>query len=154
MPRSSRPVARAEALNSLTIVAAGWVLISSWALGFPSDAGVEQARLNEALVGVGVFLAALTRRHRPFGRRPSVVLILALGVWLVIAPYVLGYGQSDTNDVARANDLAAGLVIAALATVTLVVSARGRKDGGSTPSGPPGPPGPRRTGGMGSTAAG
>ncbi|MFC7309582.1 SPW repeat protein [Streptomyces monticola] len=129
-PRSAaKHRARAEALVQLAVLMAAWILISSWALIFPADVEVEQARLNEALVGMGAFLAAVRRRHHPFGRLPAAALTLGLGVWLVVAPFVVGYGQSGSNDIARVNDVVSGALLALIAAASLVLARRHGTEG-------------------------
>jgi hypothetical protein len=58
-------------------------------------------------------------RPRPSGRRNNVVALSGLnvlaGVWLIIAPWVLGYSTNDP----RWNDVAFGIVIGVLALIRM-----------------------------------
>ncbi|MFG3405802.1 SPW repeat protein [Streptomyces sp. NPDC048142] len=43
-----------------------------------------------------------------------LVLVLAGGVWLIVAPFVVSYGDTDAADAARVNDIAVGCVLIVL----------------------------------------
>jgi hypothetical protein len=82
------------------LVLAAWLFISPWVLGFAYNgvaAGAGTVAAWDAWVlGVVVFLVGLSAMGQRFVRGQEWVN-LALGVWIFIAPWVLGfaYGGSD-----------------------------------------------------------
>lgn len=61
-----------------------WLFISPWMLGY---AGVANAALNAWMVGAVVVLVSAASLAR-FGRRWAWIAVV-LGLWLLIAPFVL-----------------------------------------------------------------
>ena len=88
-----------------------WVVLSPWALGF-QDSRIAAA--NAVLVGVALIAAALGAMLVP--RAWEEWTECALGVWLVISPWVLGFSALQ---VAMLAAVFSGIVIAALALWTL-----------------------------------
>ncbi|OII68572.1 hypothetical protein [Streptomyces sp. CC77] len=78
------------------------------------------------LVGIVVFCVALARLIRPRGRAADLI-VLAGGVWLVVAPFALSYGDTAAAGAAHVNDLAVGSALIALSLASLAL-ARGRAD--------------------------
>ena len=68
-----------------------WVVLSPWALGFQDS---RTAAANAVLVGVALIAAALGAMLVP--RAWEEWTECALGVWLVISPWVLGFSGSST----------------------------------------------------------
>jgi len=81
-----------------------WLLISPWLLGF-SDVGV--AAWNAVLVGVGIALFAAAALAKPADWQEWVAL--AFGVWLVISPWLLGFGEQHA--VAAWHQVIVGLLV-------------------------------------------
>jgi len=88
-----------------------WVVLSPWALGFQDS---KTAAANAVLVGVALVAAALGAMLVP--RAWEEWTECALGVWLVISPWVLGFSALQ---VAMLAAVCSGIVIAALALWTL-----------------------------------
>jgi len=89
-----------------------WVVLSPWALGFQ---GTTAAMANAVVVGAALIAAAAGAMLVP--RAWEEWTECALGVWLVISPWVLGFGALRDPMLAA---LFSGLVIAALALWTLL----------------------------------
>ena len=88
-----------------------WLAMSPWLLDYSGD---EAATANAA--GVGLVLALGSHFEVAFDELSVEWLNLAVGVWLVAAPFVLGFtGRMD----AAANSLTVGAVVAALACSVL-----------------------------------
>jgi hypothetical protein len=81
-----------------------WLLISPFVLQLSSY--TEMAALNSYVFGIGVMVVAAIALARP--KMWEEQLNLAIGLWLFIAPYVLGF-QAETA--AMANHMALGLLI-------------------------------------------
>jgi ABC-type uncharacterized transport system permease subunit len=82
-----------------------WLILSPWALGFQSDL---TALANTALVGLLLLAAALGAIFVP---RPwEDWTETALGLWLAVSPWVLGFDSAA----ARVNAVVTGLVVLTL----------------------------------------
>lgn len=103
--------------NALTFLAAVWLLLAAISLDH-TTAG----RWNDLVVGTAITLVALTRAISPRSIPWLDWINVALGGWLVTAPLLLGY---DTPT-ASVNDVAVGLVVIALASVSAAISWRAR----------------------------
>ncbi len=87
-----------------------WLAVSPWFAGYAAH---PAATANAAIVGLALALAA----HFEASCEISLEwLNLGSGVWLVIAPFLLGF---DDLPVAAANSIAAGAAVAALAASSL-----------------------------------
>jgi hypothetical protein len=89
-----------------------WVIVSPWALGFE---GSSMAMSNAVIVGLALVAAALGAAFVP--RAWEEWTEAALGLWLVVAPWILGF--SAIRD-AMLSTTIAGLVVLALALWTLL----------------------------------
>lgn len=98
-----------DPLNGLLGV---WVLLSPWALGFQDT---RLAMANAVIIGLALIAAALGAIFVP--RAWEEWTEGALGLWLVISPWALGF---STHDHATMNALVSGMVIVALALWTLM----------------------------------
>lgn len=81
-----------------------WLLISPFILPYADYAGI--AALNSYILGVGVMVFAAIALARPQLWEEQVNLVL--GVWLFIAPFVLGF-QAETAPMV--NHIVVGLLI-------------------------------------------
>jgi hypothetical protein len=88
-----------------------WVILSPWALGFQD---ISMAMWSAVVVGAALIAAALGAIFVP--RAWEEWTEGALGLWLVIAPWVLGF---STHYQATMNTVVAGVVVMALALWTL-----------------------------------
>jgi hypothetical protein len=75
--------------SGVNVVAGLWLIIAPFVLGYHQ---IQAALWNDALVGIVVAALAVARLARPL-MNPSLSWIDAvLGLWLILAPFVLGYG--------------------------------------------------------------
>jgi hypothetical protein len=84
-----------------------WLAVSPWIVGYAEH---EAATANAAFVGLALALAS--HFEATFDHISSEWLNLGIGVWLVAAPFVLGFGAAP---VAAANSIAVGTFVTALA---------------------------------------
>ncbi len=89
-----------------------WVVLSPWALGFQDE---TMAMFNAVVVGLALIAAAMGAILVP--RAWEQWTEGALGLWLVISPWALGF---STHEQAMLNMVAAGLIVMALALWTLM----------------------------------
>ena len=84
-----------------------WLAVSPWVLGYSK---LEAATANAAFMGLALALGS--HFEVSFDERSAEWFNLAAGLWLVLAPFVLGF--SAAADV-TANSIAVGTGVAALA---------------------------------------
>ena len=84
-----------------------WLAVSPWVVGYAEH---EAATANAAFVGLALALAS--HFEATFDHVWAEWLNLATGLWLVAAPFVLGFSAAP---VAAANSIAVGAFAAALA---------------------------------------
>ncbi len=104
------PVRRQSAgASSLNILLGIWLIIAPFVLNY---ARLEAAQTNDIIIGIIVAVIAAIRTFGAFTQPGWSWVNVILGVWLIIAPFVLGYSGA-----ARPlwNDIILGVVIAILA---------------------------------------
>ncbi len=82
-----------------------WLFFSPFYLGYDSTTGIAAA--NSYIIGTLVAVFAVCSLANPENWEERVNI--TLGVWLVIAPFVL---QFRANDIAMANEIVLGILIA------------------------------------------
>lgn len=108
-PATTTLAASVKAASGLNVAVAVWLLVAPFVLGYSTRAA---AFWNDIVIGVLVILFAGARVAAP-RLGPSLSWTnSAFGVWLVAAPFALGY--SDIRN-ALWNDIISGVVIAVLA---------------------------------------
>lgn len=88
-----------------------WLAVSPWALGY---ANVEAATANAAFVGLAIALGS--HFEVSFDDNTVEWFNMAAGLWLVLAPFLLGFGAEA---LATVNSIAVGTLVAALASSAL-----------------------------------
>jgi hypothetical protein len=97
--------------DAVNAVIGAWLLLSPWAVGYSGDA---LATGNAVLVGLALVAAALGAILVP--RAWEEWSEAAVGAWLVVSPWVLGFaGQTD----ARMSAVSLGAAVMALALWTI-----------------------------------
>jgi hypothetical protein len=84
-----------------------WLALSPWLVGYSEH---DAATANSAFAGLA--LALVSHFEASFDGEDMEWLILAVGVWLVAAPFLCGFMSVP---VAAANSIAVGICVAALA---------------------------------------
>ena len=74
---------------AVLLLLGGWLLFS--ALAFPY--GVSAAAVSNAIIGSLVLMLAVVALRAPIDASPLCWIIAALGIWIFVAPFVLGYGE-------------------------------------------------------------
>ena len=93
-----------------------WLALSPWAVGY---AGSDAATANAVFLGLALALGG--HFQAALGAASGEWLQFAAGIWLLAAPFVLGFGEQA---VATAATLSAGALVAALAGSALVPVSR------------------------------
>ena len=120
--------------SGVNIVAGLWLIIAPFVLGYDE---IRAALWNDVVIGIIVAAFAVARVARPL-MNPSLSWINAvLGLWLIVAPFVLGYGRVVEDEalaaegavgagqIAMWNDIIVGVIILVLGAWS-ALSARGR----------------------------
>lgn len=84
-----------------------WLAVSPWLAGYADN---EAATANAAFVGL--LLALASHFEATFDQLGTEWLLLAAGLWLVLAPFVLGF---SVHRVASTNSICVGALVAVLA---------------------------------------
>lgn len=82
-----------QATALLTVLVAAWLFIGAWALGYAESGSGGNAYLNESVIGVLLLFLALSRVLRPLRQRFASIGVMLLGAWLIISPFIWGYGE-------------------------------------------------------------
>lgn len=112
-PRHSRTTGLAGPAGNLTFLAGIWMVISGIALNY-HETGLFDAYWSDVVVGVALAVVALVCIVNPAVAPSFTLTKIALGSWLIVAPFVLSY-----SDVAKPmwNDIAAGVLVVMLAAL-------------------------------------
>ena len=84
-----------------------WLAVSPWIVGYSEH---EAATTNAAFIGLALALAA--HFEATFDQISAEWLNLGIGLWLVAAPFVVGFAAAS---VAAANSIAVGTLVVVLA---------------------------------------
>ncbi len=106
----------------LTFVLGVWLILSPFTIPYrgPAAAFAEDLVLGALVILFSLGLAVGASPH-PIAAWALVVF----GIWIGIAPFVLGYYRDITSSNAVANDIITGGVILLIALVRVVVTWRG-----------------------------
>ena len=105
----------------ITLVLGLWLIGAPYALDYAEASGVE-GFWNDGVVGAVLTFAGLIRLVAPLGALAARLASLLLGVWLTLAPAVLGY-VGGSAPMATVSEVTVGVVIAVLALVTVLAAA-------------------------------
>ena len=97
--------------DAVNAILGAWLVLSPWAMGFQ---GETMAMSNADIVGLALIAAALGEIFVP--RAWEEWTEGALGVWLVVSPWVLGFGGSFGP---RLDAVVVGILVVALSAWTL-----------------------------------
>ncbi|GGP76848.1 SPW repeat protein [Saccharothrix coeruleofusca] len=117
--------ALASAAGAIAFLAGVWLAIAPFALHYAHPGEGFEGYWHDIVLGGAVAVLALARSLAPDRVRWLGVVSVVLGLWLVLAPLVLGYQEWSGSATAAVNSIAVG----ALVVVTAVLSAvagRGR----------------------------
>ena len=98
--------------DAVNAVLGAWLVLSPWAIGYQAE---TTAMSNAIIIGLALIAAALGAIFVP--RAWEEWTEGALGLWLIVSPWVLGFGALDG---ARLTAVLTGIVIAGLALWTLL----------------------------------
>jgi hypothetical protein len=116
----SRPGGFRSDVSWIALAAGVWVALAPWTWGYEDADGAIATDAVTSVIVIALTVAAIIF--------PALwALVLIAGAWLVIAPWVVGYG--DTHGAVGLSDTAAGMVICAVAVISLATSQRALRPG-------------------------
>lgn len=93
--------------SGLNILAGLWLIVAPFVFRY----GVAAAIWNDVVVGAVIAVLAIMRATSPERWQSLSWTNTILGVWLIIAPFVLGYSATT---MAMRNDIFLGIIVVAL----------------------------------------
>ncbi|MFC4852819.1 SPW repeat protein [Actinophytocola glycyrrhizae] len=115
-----------SAASAVTFLAGVWLIVSPFALGHTATGGEFGGYWNDVTVGIVIALLALVRAVAPREVPWFSMVNIALGGWLILAPWVLAYNEGADAVAATTNDMIVGAVVVLAAAVSVVLTFRRR----------------------------
>ena len=112
--RADTGTRRAASVNWLVLVLGVWLMISAFLWDRGTVAGFGGGWID-FLAGTAVAGIAVARIVAPLRTVPLGLVTVLVGLWLIAAPYVLGYSGDSDAAIATLNSRAVGVAIALLA---------------------------------------
>jgi hypothetical protein len=113
----------ASVISAINVLLGVWLVIAPWALGYGAQ---TNAVWNQTVVGVAISVLAMVRVAGVPNTRALSAAVMALGAWLVIAPFVFSYDQVADPEVIYWNDIVVGALLVVLAAASAAASRYGR----------------------------
>ncbi|MCX2948883.1 SPW repeat domain-containing protein [Lentzea sp. NEAU-D7] len=109
----------------MTFLAGIWLVLAPFVLEYvPASSGIG-AYWNDLVVGVAIATLAIVRTVAPSNVPWFSIVNVALGAWLIVAPFVHEY-EGANKGVMIGNDLAVGMVVIVMAAASAVSTHRHR----------------------------
>ncbi|MFC5288148.1 SPW repeat protein [Actinokineospora guangxiensis] len=106
-------------VSGVLIVLGAWLLVFSVTGVYGADSGFD-APWGDRIAGAAAVVTGVVRVSARIRLRTASGLAGAVGLWLVVSPFVLDYGFGADTATAITTDLLAGTALATLAAVELV----------------------------------
>lgn len=102
-------------MSGINTAAGLWLFISPFVLDF---AGIGTALWNSLIIGAVIFVLAIYRAANPLRHKEYSWFNAVLGFWLIISPFLLGYGSFGETSLFQSsaatwNGIIVGLVVLA-----------------------------------------
>jgi hypothetical protein len=135
LTKQTMPSSRPRLPAGSTSLAGIWLIMAPFLLGYSE---LAEPTWNDILVGVAVVILAGVKLSKPLSAAGISWVNVILGVWLIIAPFVLQYEVQN----AMWNDIILGCIIA-ICGIWSAVAARGSTGTTATRTPTGAPPGTR-----------
>jgi hypothetical protein len=113
------PLARLPTL--VTLIAGLWLVAAPFVLEYGDAATWVDGYWNDVLVGAAIAVVSATRIVTPLFTAPLSLATAGLGIWLIVAPFALGYNVDGESSAATANDITTGIVVLVFAVASWLV---------------------------------
>ncbi|GII58004.1 hypothetical protein Pth03_63930 [Planotetraspora thailandica] len=118
----------AQGADGLALLSGLYLALSPWIVGFSNRVPLT---INNLIVGIVVTLLALGYSSM-FGRMHGIAWVApVLGVWTIIAPWVIRGGMATTSTIISNVVVGAVILALGLATMRFGMTERGKSAGGS-----------------------
>lgn len=97
----------ASTASWINVLAGIWLIFAPFVLGYTQPNAVT----NDIILGIVIGILALIRVFSPLRSTWLSIINILLGLWLIAAPFVLGY----TNSTPFWNDIIVGIIVAVMA---------------------------------------
>ena len=108
-------------ISWITFVVGVWFITAPFSLGY---SGTFQATASDVIVGMLIAASSLWMAFKADAAWWGNRALMLFGIWAIVAPFALGY-RPTTN--AMTSDVAAGILVLALAIVREVFMGRRRQ---------------------------
>lgn len=105
----------ARIASAMTMLAGFWLTVSPLTLNYAATGGGFNGWWNSVTVGGVLVVLALIRTVDLDATPLLSIACAALGVWLIVAPVVLGYNEGVDAPISVANHMAVGFIVMATA---------------------------------------
>lgn len=116
MADANEPITQVKTASGLNILAGLWLVLAPWALAYGT---VEPALWNSVIIGLAVAVLAIVRVGMPLQYEGISWINFVLGIWLILAPFILGFGAIE---LAMWNSVVVGVIVLALAAWSAVAT--------------------------------
>lgn len=124
------PARVASTVSGLNVLVGLWLIVAPWVLNYRNTGDGFNGYWNDVVIGIAIAVLALARTAAPRSFEGLSWVNIALGIWLIIAPFVLAYNIGTDAPAARWNDIACGIVVLVLASVSVAATQRSRQQAG------------------------
>lgn len=120
MPSNAMETRRStvRASSGVNVVLGVWLIAAPFVLAYSE---VRAAMWNDVIVGVVILALAGYRVAQPAQSAGLSWVNVVLGIWLIAAPFALGYGDTTA---AMWNDVIVGIAVAVLGAVSAMTGAK------------------------------
>lgn len=124
--------------SGINVLLGLWLVIAPFLLGY---SGLTAALWNDVAVGALIAILAGIRTAKPLQQEGISWTNVVLGAWLIVAPFVLGYGAAQAQPgsatgAALSNDIIVGLLVVVLASWSGFASKAAKRNQPSAGRGP------------------
>ncbi|WP_406630485.1 SPW repeat protein [Amycolatopsis sp. WGS_07] len=105
-------------------LAGAWLVIAAFAYSYAFTLSEAAGFWNSLLCGIVVAVVALVRFGLPERARWLGLVNVAIGFWLIAAPFAFGYPVDGHRDALRTNALIVGVLLAIFAAISVTVAYR------------------------------
>lgn len=113
-----------EMLEGLVILTGLYMAISPWVVHFRSTS--PDVAVNDLIVGLALAIIGLGLMLFPERALGLGWMLIPIGIWLIILPWVASAGHSATRGIIW-NNLVVGIIVCLLGAATAAMAAMGRR---------------------------
>ena len=112
--------------SALVFLAGVWLVLAPYALNYENTGPGFDGYWNDVVIGAAIAIVAIVRMAAPIRTAALGLVNIALGAWLIIAPFVLGYNLATDAMAATWNDIVVGFIVVLLALTSTALGVRRR----------------------------